>query len=300
MRADRVNVLRGGRVVAERIPVESSATELAALMVGQLVTRPRREPQPPGKRLLLAEGLRVQLPQGQGLDEASFTLHAGEILGIVGVSGNGQAALGRLLAGLVKPQEGRFELLGEPVLRPSARSFTEKGMARIPEDRNYDGVVGEMPVWENAVMEKLRTRAFSRFGLVRRQEGRQFARRIIERFDVRGGTEDTRARLLSGGNLQKLILGRGLIGNPDLLLASQPTRGLDEGAVARVHAELLAARAGGAGIVVISEDLEEVLALADRVQALVKGRLSPALPAREANAERLGLMMAGIWQDTAQ
>jgi ABC-type uncharacterized transport system ATPase subunit len=295
MRADRVLVLRGGRLVAEHRPNETSQAELAAQMVGKLVERVRRQPQAPGRSLLRAVDVEVRALHGQGLDAASFELHAGEVLGIIGVSGNGQAALGRLLAGLDKPKTGTFELFGEEIKKFAPRDFVEKGISRIPEDRNHDGAVGEMSVWENTVIERLREPAFCRFGLLRRKAASDFAHRIIERFDVRGGTARTQVRLLSGGNLQKLILGRSLIGSPAIIVAGQPTRGLDEGAVARVHAELLAARATGAGLLIISEDLEEVLSLADRIQALVKGRLSPPIAAADADAETIGLMMAGNW-----
>ncbi len=190
-------------------------------------------------------------------------------------------------------------LYGKPVADPNPRGFVAAGVGRVPEDRNGDGVVGEMALWENAVLERLREPRFSRAGFVDRAAGRQFARSVIERFDVRGGGPDSPIRLLSGGNVQKLILGRNLAEAPKLLVAAQPTRGLDEGAVASVHGEILAARAAGTAVLLISEDLDEVLALADRVQAIVKGRLSPPIPVAAADPRRLGLMMAGIWEEAA-
>jgi ABC-type uncharacterized transport system ATPase subunit len=156
-----------------------------------------------------------------------------------------------------------------------------------------------MTLWENAVLERIREPRFSVAGIVNRSAGRAFARSVIDRFDVRGGTPDSQVRLLSGGNMQKLILGRNLAADPRVLIAAQPTRGLDEGAVAAVHAAILAARRAGTGILLISEDLDEILQLADRVQAIVKGRLSPAVGIEQADARRLGLMMAGIWDEAA-
>jgi ABC-type uncharacterized transport system ATPase subunit len=220
---------------------------------------------------------------------------AGEILGIVGVSGNGQASLGALLSGLTVPTAGTLTLEGQDVSPLGPRGMIRAGVGRIPEDRHREGVVGELTVWENAVLERLRTTAFSTRGFVRQAACRAYADTLIERFDIRGATPDTRTRLLSGGNMQKLILGRCLSIGPKLLLANQPTRGLDEGAIAAVHSALLAARSAGTAILLISEELDEAVALSDRIQAMVKGRLSHAIPARAADPQRLGLMMAGVW-----
>ena len=153
-----------------------------------------------------------------------------------------------------------------------------------------------MAIWENAVLERLS--AFSSRGLVDRKAGIAFAREIIDAFDVRGGNPQNRTRLLSGGNMQKLILGRNLHQRPRILIAAQPARGLDEGAVAAVHARILEARRQGTAVLLISEDLDEVIALADRIQAIVGGRLSPPVDAEHVDARRLGLMMAGDWSDT--
>jgi ABC-type uncharacterized transport system ATPase subunit len=294
--ADRVVVLRGGKVVAERRTAETDRAELAELMVGRRVTRPVRARQQPGAPLLVCTDVSVIESSQRRLDRAAFTVHAGEILGIIGVAGNGQATLGRLIAGLVSPSEGTLEFAGEDVGKDGPRALIERGFGRIPEDRQAEGVVGEMAVWENAVLERLHESRFSHHGLVDRPAARAFAADLITRFDIRGATPETGTRLLSGGNMQKLILGRNLAGAPRLLLANQPTRGLDEGAIAAVHAELLAARKAGAGIVLISEDLDEVLRIADRVQAIFKGRLSQPRGVDSVEAGTIGLMMAGIWE----
>ncbi|MCU4654040.1 ABC transporter ATP-binding protein [Roseibacterium sp. SDUM158016] len=293
----RVAVLRGGRKVAERKTSETTPEELAELMVGRRVTRPKREAHAVGGPILKAEGVTVEIDGKRHLDDVSFTLNRGEILGIVGVSGNGQAGLGALLSGLAAPVSGRLLLEGREIGGLGPRAFIAEGIGRIPEDRHAEGVVGELTVWENAVLERLSSPDYSRRGFVRRGEGRAHAAKLIERFDVRGADPETRIRLLSGGNMQKLILGRVLAAAPKVILANQPTRGLDEGAIAAVHAELLAARAGGAAIILISEELEEALGLSDRLQAIVGGRLSASVPAEEADPRRLGLMMAGVWEE---
>jgi ABC-type uncharacterized transport system ATPase subunit len=295
--SDRVAVLRGGRKVAERATPETSPEELAELMVGRRVTRPKREAQVIGAPRLVADRVTVELDGKPSLQDVSFTVHAGEILGIVGVSGNGQAALGALLSGIAAPSRGRLTLENREIGGLGPRAFIAEGVGRIPEDRHAEGVVGELPVWENSVLERLATPEFSTRGFVRRAAAQAHAADLIERFDVRGADPETRIRLLSGGNMHKLILGRVLAAAPKVILANQPTRGLDEGAIAAVHAELLAARAGGAAIILISEELEEAVGLSDRLQAIVGGRLSAPVPAEEADPRRLGLMMAGVWEE---
>ena len=293
--SDRVVVLRGGRVVAERVTSETNQAELAELMVGRRVARPRRESQPSGAAVITAHGLSLTESGQIRLDVVDFEVNAGEILGIVGVSGNGQAALGRVLSGLARPTRGSLRLGDLDLTRMTPRQLVQAGLGRIPEDRQAEGAIGEMAVWENAMLERLGDPAFSRAGFVRRGAARAFAKGLIERFDIRGATPETRTRLLSGGNMQKLVLGRNLAGKPRFILANQPTRGLDEGAIAAVHVELLAARAQGAAIMLITEDLEEAVGLSDRICAIVKGRLSaPVLP-EAADARTLGLMMAGVW-----
>ncbi|CUJ93911.1 Ribose import ATP-binding protein RbsA [Ruegeria denitrificans] len=295
--SDRVAVLRGGKMVAERKTSETNPGELAELMVGRKVERPVRHDHKIGAPVLIANNVRVEEDGELRLDDVSFTVHTGEILGIVGVSGNGQASLGGLLSGLVHPSAGRLTLLDEEISHLGPRGMIRAGAGRVPEDRHAEGVVGELSLWENAVLERLRTPEFSRRGFVRQRAARDYTSGLIKRFDIRGASPDTRTRLLSGGNMQKLILGRVLTNGPCFVLANQPTRGLDEGAIAAVHVELLAARAEGAAILLISEELEEAVALSDRIQAIVKGRLSEPISADEADPQRLGLMMAGVWKE---
>ncbi|MEP2892658.1 ABC transporter ATP-binding protein [Tateyamaria sp.] len=295
--SDRVAVLRGGQMVAERQTAQTNSSELAELMVGRKVERPKRQSHQIGAPVLMADKVRVENNGQAQLDDLSFTVNEGEILCIVGVSGNGQAALGALLSGLTVPVSGTLTLAGQDVGPLGPRGMIRAGVGRVPEDRHAEGAVGELAVWENAVLERLRSPEFSRKGFVRQAACKAYAAELIQRFDIRGATPDTRTRLLSGGNMQKLILGRCLSIGPRFVLANQPTRGLDEGAIAAVHAELLAARSEGAAILLISEELEEAVALSDRIQAIVKGRLSQPLAADDADARTLGLMMAGVWEN---
>lgn len=294
--ADRIIVLRGGKSVAERRVLETNKAELAELMVGREVNRPVREASSPGKIVLEAREATVRVNGVDRLKTANFHLHEGEVLGIIGVSGNGQSALAQLLSGTAKLSSGSLILFGKDTPALSVTDAVNAGIARIPEDRNHEGVIGEMAIWENAILERLPE--FSKNGLVDRKSGMAFANDIIEKFDVRGAAPARRISMLSGGNMQKLILGRNLIKPTKILLASQPARGLDEGAVAAVHARILDARKKGAAVILISEDLDEVMALADRIQAIVGGKLSPPVEAEEANARMLGLMMAGEWSNT--
>jgi len=293
--ADRIVVLRGGKVAAERQASQTSKAELAELMVGHRVTRPTREANVPGEILLEARDLTVKIGGVERLKRVSFHLHAGEVLGIIGVSGNGQAALGQILSGTLSRSAGELLLFGKPMDDLDVAAIVGAGIGRIPEDRNGDGAIGEMAIWENAVLERLSS--FSKSGLVDRRAGMAFAQQIIDTFDVRGGNPASRTRLLSGGNMQKLILGRNLYEPPRILIAAQPARGLDEGAVAAVHSRILEARRQGTAVLLISEDLDEVIALADRIQAIVGGRLSAPINADQTNARLLGLMMSGEWKD---
>lgn len=293
--SDRVVVMRAGAVVAERTTETTNKEELAELMVGRRVMRPVRTPSKPGSIALQARSVSVT----DRLHNIDFQVCAGEMLGIVGVAGNGQSTLGELLCGVSNAQSGELQLFGERFPQGNVPALVQLGVGRIPEDRGTAGVIGELSIWENTILERASDPAFCRYGLIQREAGRQHAAKLINEFDVRGGGPNHRARLLSGGNIQKLILGRNLAQNPRLLIAAQPSRGLDEGAVAAVHTRLLQARAAGAAVLLISEDLDEVLLLADRIQAIVRGRLSSSVPAEQADARRLGLMMAGDWSSAS-
>jgi ABC-type uncharacterized transport system ATPase subunit len=295
--ARRVVVLRGGKVVAESATQDTSPAELARWMVGQDVALPQAAPSTVADRPLVCALQAASTGTGrERLADVSLELRAGEITAIAGVSGNGQLALAELLCGLRSLDAGSVLLQGEP-LRANPAWLVRHGVARIPEDRHGTGVVGDLPVWENAVSERLRSPAFSHGPFVRRQAARAHAQAIEQAFDVRGGGLATPARSLSGGNMQKLILGRALFApdgsTPRLIVAQHPTWGLDVGAVAYVQQQLLAARDAGAAVLLISDDLDEVLALGDRIAVMHAGHLTPALPASSWTREAIGLAMAG-------
>ena len=294
----RVAVLRAGKLVAERMAAGTHKAELAELMVGRNVEMPTREASTATRDVVVSLE-RASVPAAQeraGLHAVSLEIHAGEIVGIAGVSGNGQVALAALLSGAVAATAGRVRVDGKQ-LPPVPHRWIRSGVARIPEDRHAEGAVGDLAIWENAIAEQLDNPVFVRTGVIRSGAARRFANDLVARFDVRGGGIDTPTRALSGGNMQKLILGRALsvrgTGAPRLVVASQPTWGLDIGAVAYVHRQLLEAAAAGAAVLLISEDLDELMALSDRIAVMHAGHLTAAQPTSHWTLGTLGLAMAG-------
>ena len=295
----RVAVLRQGKLVAEAPVTGTTQAQLAQWMVGHAVDAAVRQPAGAvGREVCTLHAVSTPAGVRDRLERVSLALRAGEIVAVAGVSGNGQVALAELLCGTRVASAGEVWFEGQP-LRASPAWLVSQGVARIPEDRHAVGVVGDLPVWENAVAERLRSRAFSRGLWVRLRAARRHAQRVIEAFDVRGGGPNTAARALSGGNMQKLILGRALLApegetaRPALIVAHQPTWGLDIGAVAYVHRQLIEARDAGAAVLVISDDLDEVMALGDRIAVMHQGHVTDALPADDWTRERIGLAMAG-------
>jgi ABC-type uncharacterized transport system ATPase subunit len=296
--SDRIAVLRAGRLVAMLPARDADSGRLADLMVGRAVHPPVAKPHAAGNVVCTIDAVVAQ--GSPGLHRVSLALRAGEVTGIAGVSGNGQQTLADLLCGLATPDSGSIALR-DRTMPSEPRAWIAAGVARIPEDRHDVGAIGDLPLWENAIAEHYRDE-FARNGIVRRRAARVHARRIVARFDVRAGAGlDTPARTLSGGNLQKLILGRALSGAaskgaeyiPVLIVANQPTWGLDVGAVAFVHQQLLDACARGAAVLLISEDLDEIMALADRIAVIHAGRLTEAKPADAWTLAAIGLAMAG-------
>jgi len=303
--AQRIAVLRSGRLVAQLPAAGATKAQLAQAMVGRSVPEPSRRTQLAAPDVVCS--LREVTVRGRGarpqLDRISLDLRAGEVVAVAGVAGNGQQALADLLHGLVAPDAGTLMVNGA-ALPARPRAWVRAGVARIPEDRQAVGVIGDLPLWENAVLERHADPPFARHGIVQRGAARAFAERLVKRFGVRG-TEaagvSTTTRALSGGNMQKLILGRALMDGPPgartaptrLIVADQPTWGLDVGAVAFVHQQLLDACAGGAALLLISEDLDEIFALADRIAVMHQGSLSPARPAARWTLQAIGLAMAG-------
>ena len=303
----RVAVLRQGKLVAEAAAQGTTQGQLAQWMVGHALEAAERRPaQNVGEPICTLINVRTAPTGRDRLNDVSLTLRAGEIVAIAGVSGNGQVALADVLCGVRAATTGQVTLRGAP-LQARPAWLVSQGVARIPEDRYAVGLVGDLPVWENAVSERLRSHWFGhpwfRAFWVKRRAARQHAQRVAETFDVRGGGVDTPARSLSGGNMQKLILGRALMppqddaGNtaaaPQLNVAHQPTWGLDIGAVMFVQQQLINARDAGAAVLLISDDLDEVLALGDRVAVMHDGHLSEARAAEGWTREEIGLAMAG-------
>jgi simple sugar transport system ATP-binding protein len=291
--SDRCIVLRHGRVVGE---VDTHATDkgaLAALMVGGELSLPRAEARVPGAVLMKLDA--VSTPDrgaAPGLKAVTLELRAGQITGLAGVSGNGQAALAEIVGGLAMPGAGRIVLQDAAVARWSPSEALAQGVARIPEDRHHQGSIADFDLTENAVLEGYRTR-FSRRGWMNWRAARAFAEGIIKGYDVRCPGPSTRIRLLSGGNMQKLILGRAMASGPSIILANQPVRGLDVGAIAYVQGQLIAARDRGAAVLLISEDLDEIMGLSDVIHVTSQGRLSPGFARGTMTAAELGLWMAG-------
>ena len=292
--SNRVAVLRGGKLVAEASAAGTTQGQLAQWMVGHAVDAVQRHPAAAtGDAVCTLRGVSTAGAGHDRLDKVSLILHAGEIVAIAGVSGNGQLALADLLCGIRSCNQGSIEFFGQP-LRASPAWLVAHGVARIPEDRHAVGVIGDLSLWENAVSERLHSSVFSKAMWVKRRAAQAHASRIVREFDVRGGGLQSPARSLSGGNMQKLILGRALVGlAPKLIVAHQPTWGLDIGAVAYVQQQLIAARDAGAAVLVISDDLDEVMAMGDRVAVMHAGQLTDALPLNDWTREAIGLAMAG-------
>jgi len=290
----RIAVLRNGKLVATLQAAEADRGKLAHLMVGRDVAPPVVTPRAAADVVCELRDVSVR---GE-LHEVSLSLRAGEITAIAGVSGNGQQALADVLFGTRAPDTGTVHVAGR-VLAADPRDFVRAGVARIPEDRAGAGLIGALPLWENAIAERFSER-FARGPLVRRRAAHRYAREVLSRFDVRAANGiDTIARSLSGGNMQKLILGRALAADladrppPVLVVANQPTWGLDVGAVAFVHQQLIDACARGAAVLLICDDLDEIYALADRIAVIHAGRLTAVRAASDWDLASIGLAMAG-------
>lgn len=291
---DRVAVLRGGRLVAQLDAKTTTKAALAELMVGRAVQMPQRDDDSPvGEVRLVMNHVSTVAPNGRaGLRDLSLEIRAGEIFAVAGVAGNGQDALADLLCGLIRPVEGSVRIDGR-AMGDEPRTWVQAGVGRVPEDRQGVGSIGDLTVWENAILERYDDARFNRAGLINRRAARAHAEDLVRRFDVRLSGIGAGMRSLSGGNIQKLLLGRVLTENPRVLVVNQPTWGLDIGAVSFIHGELLKARQQGAAILLISEDLEEIFALADRIAVMHAGQLTAPRPASQWTLSAIGLAMAG-------
>ena len=306
---DRVSVMRAGQMVAHRDTAATSVAELGELMIGRRLASPPPRPAPlPGPALLEVRGLVVRDAGGvervKGID---LELRGGEILGVAGVSGNGQSELLEALAGMREPSAGEIRLQGRvvfpgPSFNPAA--LRRQGMGHVPEDRLGRGLLRQATTAGTAILgyqgdPAYRTGFWGRLGLLSPGKIAAHGARLMRDYDVRPGDPAQRSALLSGGNQQKLILAREIERNPAVLLVGQPTRGVDIGGIDAIHARLLACRAAGQAVLLVSAELDEILALADRILVMCDGRIMGEITAAEATEQRLGLLMAGVGQGKA-
>lgn len=300
---DRVTVMRAGAVVGEVDTPHSSREEVATLMIGrQIDSQLSRAPFAPGAEVLQVEHLCLSNRQGvKMLDELSFTVRAGEIVAIAGVSGNGQTELLEVLAGMRLPGRGEIRYLGQTL---PYRNRTEAdglpalyrslGIAHAPEDRLHEGLVKDNSVILNAVLGHQNDRLFAVGHFLNPQAMRTHALELIQNFDIRPANPDLRVGQLSGGNQQKLVLGREISAAPRLLLVGQPTRGVDIGSIDTIHRKLLALRDAGIAILLVSVELEEIRALADRILVMCGGKITGEFGAHEFDTTHIGLLMGGV------
>jgi simple sugar transport system ATP-binding protein len=298
--ADRITTLRRG-VVVDTIPAEGATEEgLARMMVGRdVLLRVDKTPGRPGGPLLEVEHLTVLNDlELEAVKDVSFEVRANEILGIAGVDGNGQSELIDAIAGLRHPSSGRIVLAGTDVTAASPRAALDAGLGHIPEDRHRRGLVLPFTLTENLALRGYRSAPNSRYGFLSLRRMVTHATRLLREFDVRGGTPTTAAFALSGGNQQKVVLAREIDGDPRLLIAAQPTRGLDVGAIEFVHRRLVEQRDEGRAVLLVSLELEEILSLSDRILVLYEGRIVAEF-GPTATEEEIGLAMTGGRKDEA-
>ncbi|MGA0568953.1 ABC transporter ATP-binding protein [Rathayibacter sp. KR2-224] len=297
--ADRITVMRLGKVVGEASPTASNA-ELASLMVGRAVElMVHKEPATPGDAALQVRGLTVIDHLGQlVVNHVDFDVRAGEILAIAGVQGNGQTELTEALLGLQEHVEGEILLDGKRLNGQSVRKVLEAGVGFVPEDRNEDGLVGGFSIAENLMLDRSDSEPFVKSGGLRLRYRSEFATEKVREFDVRTQSIDTPVGTLSGGNQQKVVLARELSRELRLLVAAQPTRGLDVGSIEFVHKRIVEARDSGIPVIVVSTELDEVDALADRIAVMYRGGIVGIVPGGT-DRETLGIMMAGERPDAS-
>ncbi|MDI2099343.1 ABC transporter ATP-binding protein [Ruicaihuangia caeni] len=291
--ADRITVIRLGKVVGEASP-EASTTELASMMVGRAVDLSvDKEPPRLGEPVLVVDGLSVADATGQvHVDDVSFEVRAGEVLAIAGVQGNGQTELTEALLGLQPHVKGSITLDGREIVKRGVRKILDAGVGFVPEDRTEDGLVAEFTIAENLMLNRSTGEPFVRFGNLQLGFRDDFAREKTKEFDIRAQGIDSLAGRLSGGNQQKVVLARELSRDLRLLVAAQPTRGLDVGSIEFVHSRIIQTRDAGIPVIVVSTELDEVSALADRIAVMYRGKIVGIVPG-DTPREVLGLMMAG-------
>jgi ABC-type uncharacterized transport system ATPase subunit len=294
--SDRITVLRNGRVTGHTTPSETSRQKLADMMVGrEVVLAPDKPPVDVGPARLKLRNVRVKGDRGtMAVDGVDLDVHGGEIVGIAGVSGNGQRELAETIAGLRAAETGSSVVLDDRDLTSaSPKKSREAGLSYVPEERMKDGAIGEFTVSENLLLINHGDPKFLTNGLFNFSKIKDHCQQLVDEFDVKAPSLNTPTSSLSGGNIQKVIMARELESGPAVLLAAQPTRGVDIGAAEYIHSQLIKQRGEGRAILMISEDLDEVLALADRIAVMFEGRIVKIVDRADATREALGLAMAG-------
>ena len=294
--ADRITVIRGGKVIGTTTPQESTMNDLAAMMVGRDVrlTVEKTEKEA-GEVVLDVQNLTVLDPLGAvAVNGINFQVHSGEVLGVAGVQGNGQTELVRSLTGLLQPVDCTVSLSGTDITKKTPRQITELGSAHVPEDRQKDGLTLSFPICDNLVMNTYYLQPFSRTAWLNQKEIYKNAEMLVKKFDIRTPSIFTPASSLSGGNQQKVIVAREFSRPIKLLIASQPTRGLDVGSIEYIHKLIIQKRDEGCAILLVSTELDEVMQLSDRIAVMYRGKILATVDGKTATKEGLGLLMAGI------
>jgi general nucleoside transport system ATP-binding protein len=293
--ADRITVLRSGRVVGSTEPAKATEAELASMMVGRSIRLGvDRPPAKPGAVVLEIEDLSVRDSRGHvAVDGVTFDVRAGEIVTIAGVQGNGQTELVRAIMGLDQVASGRIVAAGHDVTTRSPRETLASGVGHVPEDRVKDGLVGDLSVAENLVLDIYYIPPFARGGVLEPDEIQRSAQERIKEFDIRTPSPLTRVGSLSGGNQQRVVVAREFTRPVSLMIASQPTRGLDVGSIEYIHERIVKLRDQGDAVLIVSSDLDEVFALGDRIAVMFQGRMEGPFDSGTYTREQVGLMMAG-------
>ena len=299
--SNRVTVLRDGRKIGTRPTSETTKQDLANWMVGREVGfAPDRGKVEVKEARLKLDDVTCSSDRGTpGLRGVSLEVHSGEILGIAGVSGNGQRELAESITGLRKVTAGKVFLEGREITNLAPGEITERMLSYIPEERMRDGMIHEFTIAENLILREHQKMPYSRYGFLNLRDISKHAEELIKAFRVKTPSQETHAKSLSGGNIQKVVLAREISRNPRAIIAAQPTRGLDIGATEYVREQLLVERRKGTAIMLISEDLDEIFALSDRIAVIYEGQIMDIVPRADATPEKLGLLMAGVHPEDA-
>ncbi len=293
--ADSISVMRQGTTVATVQPSQTNKKQLAELMVGGELPKPRPASQAPSseKVLELKDASYVRRDGREILHNIDFAIQAGEIVGLAGVEGNGQEELIEMIMGLIKPSQGNVTIVGLDTNEHQTREIRDTGVGYIPQDRQRDGLLMGAPLWENRILGHQATAPMANGIWINKDAAKSDSERIVKDFDVRTPSVNVMASALSGGNQQKFIVGREMSSNPKLIIAAQPTRGVDVGAQAIIWDKLMEARSSGVGVLLVSADLDELFALSDRIAVIFSGKIVAILNPSLTSAEELGLAMTG-------